>query len=415
MVNFLHQKNRLSTILFIALALVLITINFPKHNINSIALIILGVSWLVSIKDIRKLKSIFKQKTIIAYLFFILIYFIGLLYSNDIARGFKVIKFKIPLVLIPIIFFSIQGYITKNHLKYLKLLFICSTIIYCLITIILIALNIGSVVEGIPSTTLFEKYSHSNLTIKIDNHPTYLSYTIIVCVLLLTDLFRKKEIKVYSLILISCFFFFYTLLLSSKIGIVAFVILSLYLGYKNLKLKHTIILYIGIIVSFILMLSFTDLSRRFKEEYQSIKLSQNLKDKSVPVANKNQRLIAVDIFLNSEPKQYLTGLGTGGVQDYLNKKYRYYLPTQNRSEFKGLNYHNQYFQTMGDVGILGLLFLIYPLFLCLKISFSRKQVLYVSFLIVTISFFLIESFLETQRGIMLYICCNSMFLFLLKK
>ena len=331
------------------------------------------------------------------------------------VRGFKVIKFKIPLVLIPIIFFSIQEYITKNHLKYLKYLFIYSTIIYCILTIIFVALNIGPTAEAIPSTSLFERYSHSNLTIKIDNHPTYLSYTIIFCVLLLTDLFRKKEIRVYSFILMSSFFFFYTLLLSSKIGIVAFVILALYLGYKNLKLKHTIILYTSIVISFVLMLSFTDLSRRFKEEYQSIKSSQNLKDKSVPVANKNQRLIAVDIFLNSELKQHLIGIGTGGVQDFLNKKYRYYLPTQNRSEFKGLNYHNQYFQTMGDVGVLGLLFLISPLFLCFKISLSRKQVLYVSFLIVTFSFFLIESFLETQRGIMLYICSNSMFLFLLKK
>ncbi|MFD1062571.1 hypothetical protein ACFQ1Q_04875 [Winogradskyella litorisediminis] len=156
----------------------------------------------------------------------------------------------------------------------------------------------------------------------------------------------------------------------------------------------------------------TNLGYRFIEEYQSVLVSKDLKDKTVPISKKNLRLISADIFFNQQLSDIVFGLGAGNVQEYLDIKYRYYLQTTNRTGFKGLNYHNQFFQTIGDTGIIGFFILGYIFLYCFKEARSSNSKKFVAFLTITLLYFSIESFFETQRGVMLYAYFNSFFFFL---
>lgn len=410
MISLFNKISSKSYIAFLSLNLLLLTINYPNHLYNNLAIIICFLAVIYCYKELR-FRELFSNKIVLAFLCLLLAYIAGLLKTDNFYEAFKVIKLKIPLILTPIFFFYLFKLNSEQQKTRLKINFIYITVAYSIFTLIAVALDIGPVNENI----LFEnqmKYSHSNLTVKLDNHPTYLSYSIMICVLFLLDL--KKNYKLNTYIFFSFYFFFaiYILLLLSKISIVLFCILTIYGVFNIFSIKKAILINLVLVIGFLLSIVKTDLNYRFVEEYQSVILSKDLKDKSVPISKKNLRLITTDIFFDQPLNQIITGVGVGDVQDYLDIKYRYYLETKNRTGFKDLNYHNQFFQTVGDCGIIGLLILTYVFILGLKHSITTNNKYYASFLIISILYFLIESFFETQRGIMLFAYFNSFFFFI---
>lgn len=400
-------------IYFLCLAFTLATINYPKHNINSISLILLLFFWLINFKNnvkqtILDLKN--SKYVKITFLFFAC-YCIALFYSKNLPKGLNVIKLKLPILIVPILFINVKNKLKIKQIGQLKKVFIFSTIIYCIYTIVAVFFDFNPIDEQTYLTGQ-KSYFHSGLTYKIDNHPTYLSYSIIVSIIFLWDILIKKQISHSVFILIYMFFSVYILLLSSKIGFVLFVISTIiYLNKYIKQLTRRILVSLIFLVTIVSISLNSDLGKRFVLEYQSIINIKDLKNKSIPLKIKPQRAIAIDIFFNQPISQILIGVGTGDTQDYLDKKYRHYLPTTNRTAFKKLNYHNQFLQTTSSTGIIGLS----TLCLIIFYSINKKKFHHIVFLSSIVIFFCFESFLETQRGVMLFILINSFYVNLFNK
>jgi O-antigen ligase len=106
----------------------------------------------------------------------------------------------------------------------------------------------------------------------------------------------------------------------------------------------------------------------------------------------------------------LIGLGTGDVQDELQKAYekrKFYFA----SRYNNYNAHNQYIQQLLSHGIIGLVSLLLSIGIGFYLAFKQKNTLYFYFLVIFAVICLTESFLEINKGIIWYSFFNSLFAF----
>lgn len=108
----------------------------------------------------------------------------------------------------------------------------------------------------------------------------------------------------------------------------------------------------------------------------------------------------------SENNSYVLGLGSGAVQDKINEKLEQY---HLHESYIGLSFHNQYLQTLSELGIPGLLLILISLFIILKTGIQTKDFLHIAFALLMISLFATESFLGRQRGIIFFVMLYSLF------
>ena len=78
-------------------------------------------------------------------------------------------------------------------------------------------------------------------------------------------------------------------------------------------------------------------------------------------------------------------------------------------EYEEYNFHNQYIQTLAEVGFFGLLILVLMLFVNLLNAIKQKDFLHIAFAITMIMLFLSESFFCRQRGIVFFIILFCLF------
>jgi O-antigen ligase len=106
----------------------------------------------------------------------------------------------------------------------------------------------------------------------------------------------------------------------------------------------------------------------------------------------------------------LIGLGTGDVQDELQKAYekrKFYFA----SRYNNYNAHNQYIQQLLAHGVIGLFSLLLSMGIGFYLALKQKNALYFYFLIIFAVICLTESFLEINKGIIWYSFFNSLFAF----
>jgi len=90
------------------------------------------------------------------------------------------------------------------------------------------------------------------------------------------------------------------------------------------------------------------------------------------------------------------GSGTGDIKDELIQTYLQYNYTDLAK--KNLNAHNQFFQTAITLGLAGIIAIIACFTIPLYIGFRSKNIILLSFIIITIINFSVESMLEVQAG-----------------
>ncbi|QXP60667.1 O-antigen ligase family protein [Olleya sp. HaHaR_3_96] len=412
--NFVVKKYS-NSFFFFAICFVAISINFPKHSINSISIIVLCIAWLFNGVNLKKkFVNFLNNKTAILFSFVFFCYCIGLVHTQNLDRGLRVVEIKLPLIIFPIILGSTSWFLSQKQKTLFSYLFIASNLLIGIFTIFCVYFDIGPVSERFIQTGI-KYYSHSDLTTKVDNHPTYLSFSFLISLIFLQYLLDNNRIKKVVFIMLFILLSFYLFLLSSKLGVFLYLTLVIYFIYFKVRINKQVklgLLIISVLTFFCVMVTQNPIQKRYKEEFVSIKSFKNIRNKEVPFYLKNQRLIAADIFFSQPSLDLLFGIGTGDTQDYLDKKYRRYLEIVNRGAFKDLNYHNQFFQLSSAIGFLGGILLIYVLLGPLCVSLKNGNEEYMLFLLLIFLFFLIESFFETQRGVVLYSFFNSLLAFL---
>lgn len=371
-----------------ALILVFITLPMPKYSLNTQALMVLFIAWLFVNPWKEKWRLIKERRSSIFVLIFLyLIFLAGMLYTQNLHEGLEQLKDKLPFLLFPFILGSTSLLTVENRYKYLRVF----SFSVGLMAIFALCKSFYLHFSG-----LGDYFTYRKLAETLNKHPTYFSLFCVISIsYFLYDLFQlKKTKKVFSIALI-VFLLFFIYLLSSRVAIVALMVVALYyikfwITHKGQKL-FLIILALGALTAILLF------SNNYVARFESF--SEN-PDQQAQNNQFGTRLVHWKSALQTvDKKQYLWGKGTGDSKQGL---YQQYLKNDFKTGYiKKYNAHNQYIEFFMSNGLIGVL--AYLLFLGATLIFAVRVNdqfgILVVFLIAIFS--ITESILERQSGIML--------------
>lgn len=414
----LNNKDSIYTVLII---LIFVTLFWPKENINSISILLLVGFWMLD--KSKKLTNIFKSKVLLFITLYSCVAAASLLYSENISKGLELLQRQLPLLIFPVIFLSTKK-IPRKNLEIIITALIASCFIMALYCHYynyteLVRLNKFSFYNfTIKDYFTHYKFTHSHLTRGLDLHPTYFSFFILTALLFLKSrIFSQnlnKKHKIISVI-ISIYFIGFLFHLSSKLAIVLLFLLLVFYLIQFLLIKKSV--KGGIIFSIIMLITLFSVFQidHVKNRFNDIiPKSQGVDPESDFVKSyKKHRAITLDIYIKQNFKDLILGQGIGDTQEYLDKAYLKYQPELNEKSINsdlndkpfsltGLNYHNQYLQVFGSIGLLGgMLFILFIFFPLLKAINQRDEILII-FITLSLFFFLTESVLVRQKGIVFF-------------
>jgi O-antigen ligase len=196
------------------------------------------------------------------------------------------------------------------------------------------------------------------------------------------------------------------LLASRAEMIAAFVVIPVYFlfKYRVRSLKKIIIFFtiIALIIFFILIPVFKSnprFSTYFNEKSKHELSSKILEESRLTIWKSSFNLIR---------KNFVLGVGTGDIQDELNKEYNL-IPGNNLAIQNNLNAHNQFLEVQIENGCFSLFLFLSIFVVMIYIALKERNILYLIFVINVFISFMFETMLNRLGGVMFF----SLFAFLL--
>jgi O-antigen ligase len=378
------------------LLLILFFVTLPlKNSYNSISILLILIFAFSKFQNLN-IKRMFSFPVLLSYF---LLSVVSLAYTKDFNSGFSSLLGHSVLLVFPFLFTTLS--LKKSTINKA---FNCFIVWICLLAFYSEIATAWKLLATDQSLFLWfrKDFSYINLGALINIHPPYMSLFTSYCILLLIDKIgtNQKRNIVYAITIL--FLLFYTIHLSSRLPIVALLLVSTLFVFKKLTAHNSLRkaffkLFILIGIVFTLLLSVRSTRYRFAEVF-GIKYSSGLYIKSGP-EKLDQWAAALDANAN-----ILFGNGLGDVNASIvesNKRHGL-LKNANRK----YNAHNQYIQTYVGLGIIGLI-LLFGIFLY---SWDTKKPLFKLnnyFLIYLSIVFLSESYLQRHHGIVfiVFILC----------
>jgi len=391
-----------------SLGLIFIASTIPIWMLfNNIAIIYTGIISLVLFFK-KEIKSKFNLTSILfigLYLFLV----ISLFYSENKEYGFNVLSRTSLFVVFPIIFSFSKDLITETLFRKIINYFVLSCIVsslFCLSTAIYHTIEFASVNPFNKSNGNF--FSYFNLTQILKAHPIYYgTYIVFSLFILLYDLQKASpliDLKINLKYFFILYLFVFSLLLNSFILIIIEVFLALVLLYhffvnnrKSLN-KRKIMIW-AILLSLSVYFSSNFLSEKLKgvNIVNDITTTDFSGDEFTAIkARKAKAFCSIDLIKNN----FWTGVGIGDGNSELLKYYKKngFLHGVERK----FNSHNQFLTTFIYLGFFGFLWLLSLMLFLFYQSLKNNNVFLFSFLIITCSFFITESVLEREKGIVFF-------------
>jgi O-antigen ligase len=419
---------RLQHIKFIgplALAMVALPFSIP---ICHFALIVFGIVLAIDGQWKEKWKAIRTNPIVGIFLFFFLLHLIGIIYSEDKHNAWFAVEKKLSLFVLPILFATVK--LEKEEVRKLLHVFVVA----CLVATF-ICLGAALRKASLTSPTVnFDSYSDASfysfnpkasslwmfisyieLASGIGIHPAYLSLYLTFCVLLLihfyADSFATFPLtKKMGILALLFYLSVFVLFLSTRITIIALLIISLYGLRQFLKTSPRFILrtsFLAFIFLFCGLVYFNPVSR-FRGYQEIISTWPYLQ----PGLQKQSTTIRASLWslgIQSLPKiNWLLGTGTGDVEQLISET----SASTNITNILGTNDpHNQYLQTLLGLGIVGLSTLLACFAWPAWVAYRNGNFLYVGFVFLFSLLCLTETAMELQKGIVFYTLFGSLILF----
>ncbi|WP_299883686.1 O-antigen ligase family protein [uncultured Lacinutrix sp.] len=346
-------------------------------------------------------KREFKLKTTPFFWMLIALYslnFIGLLYSEDINRGFTIITRQISFVLFPLFYAS-------YNLRNVKLLFKT----YCIaVFIFLVVFECYTLYRFFYKSDIFPldlelflsfRYTGAELTKLIDMHNAYLGMYIIMSNILIVSFLKtiKKNLHFILLLLVIAFQSLFLMQMVAKTAIILNVLIIIpsliYLLINKKKIKTLVFLTTVILgISYFTITKFNLPLNRILDRVEELSNANESERETRPVIWKSALPLIKD--------NIIIGLGTGDANNVLINKYK----TEGLKT--STNIHNQYLDYLLRFGVLGLI-----LFLCvfgyaLYQSIKLNNYAYFCFLILILGSCFTENILSRQWGITFFASFN---------
>jgi O-antigen ligase len=358
-----------------------------KNSYNSISILLLLLFSLPKFSK-ENLNDLRNYKIILAYFLFSCI---SLFYTEDLDKGLNTLLGHCIFLALPLIFINIK--FTKEHLKRAHNLFI---IWICMLALYSEVFTVYNLLESGKSLSLWFRKDFSYITLGniIGIHPPYMSLFTSYSILVLIDKIGHNKLKNVGYSFVVIFLLFYTIHLSSRLPIVALLLVSSMFILKKLSLHNSfaktsfkILILMGII--FTLLFSVRSTRYRFIEVF-GMQYTSGLYIKSGP-AKLDQWTAA--FYANNNK---LFGNGIGDVNNSVTESNMKHGLIRNAD--RKYNAHNQYIQTYVGLGLVGLVLLLGFLFYCWNFN---KPLLnpYNYYLIYLVIVLFSESYLQRHQGI----------------
>ncbi len=395
------------------------------------ALIAFGLVWVVDGQWKEKWNNLKANPLVVTFIFFFLLHLVGIIYSENKHAAWFSIEKKITLLVLPLILASIK--LDRVEVRQLLHVFViaCLTATFVCLGTALYRVYLASPTMHLASYSSHSFYSfqtepprlwmfisYRELALGIDIHPAYLSLYLNFCIVLLIDFYADSFVnftmaKKMGILFTLFYLFTFVLFLSSRISILALLVISLYGLHKFLKSGFRLNFwasFLAFVFFFSGIIYFNPVSRfRSYEEMATTwpYLNSGLQSQSTTI-----RASLWWLSYQSLPKiNWLMGAGTGDVENLISQAGEFANIT---NVLKTNDPHNQYLQTLLGLGILGLFILLICLAWPTWIAYKTGNHLYVAFTFLFSTLCLTESAMEMQKGIVFYSLLGSLILFLYK-
>jgi len=355
---------------------------------------------------LRSLRS-FKLLVLPSVLF---VTIIATLYTINLQAAFTEWALRIPLLLFPVVFL-LNGFDLKKYREKLLLAFslVCTLTVFYLFAVVLITIRF----YHMPMRAIFsEGFTNHNFAGPINIHATFFSFQLVIAfVYLLSILIKGIPSRLLKAgCIISCLILLGGMVqLSSKsILVILFVVGNVVLPWYLLKGKQRrLYMLTGLVATVIGITGILSIST-FRDRYVTLLKQDISTDKTIP-RNSDSRLERWRIAAARIKDKPLLGYGSGSEIGLL--KDDFYDAKMYSSFLKGLNSHNQYLSFLLKSGIWGLAIYLLTLVYGFKIAFKRKDVLFISFMLVITVVSVTENILDVDKGVMFYSFFFSFFMF----
>jgi len=339
--------------------------------------------------------TIFKSPLTWFILYYLLL-LVGMIWSENFAFGLSKVENKLTFLLFPILYlFSNRKLVNSDWKKIFILSLVFTLFLFELIACFKTLFNPSEVSENF--------FLESNFTVFM--HRSYFSCYLVIGTIFLIENIRK-QFDLWSFLMI-IFFAIGTFQTGSKAGFICFIfIIIVYaiLFSLNKSKKYFVISLSFMLVAFsALILTENVLKTRFETTWNTLnnfKVTENTSIESTAA-----RLIIWNTSWNVWQEQFIFGTGTGDYDDAITNKN---IDLGNTGVAKErLNAHNQFLNTGVQLGLIGFLILVMifiTAWLYQPLCAWRNLILIVFFIN-----FLVESFLETQAGIVLFCVLLTLF------
>jgi O-antigen ligase len=326
---------------------------------------------------------------------------LGLLYSDNQHDGWRNISLRLPFFLFPLVLI-LPGDMIRQKINQLLRLFALGTLFYLIICFgyaLYRSLNIqNGILTFNPHPPVFDWLNYFNgYEFGIFHHPSYLAMYILFALFIAFESFLdnsiNKSLKVLWLF-VSIVFLIAIYLLASRAEILATVLaVPIYYGFKFKILGANRILGILVIICIFVLIPISISNPRLYYYFRGTSKSE--------ISNKilgESRIVMWKSAFNIIRKNFVLGVGTGDIQDELNKEF---MRSDLRNEIKGRNFntHNQFIEVMTENGLIGLILFLSIFGIMLYISISEGNLLYTMFIFIVLFSFQFETMLNRLAGV----------------
>ncbi len=348
----------------------------------------------ISLFELFKKTFFGNKKWFLAYYFLLIM---GMIWSENTAFGLSKLENKLTFLLFPILFSNSE--ITISIQTFKKLFTVA--LVLTLFSLEIFALFRALFFESSNAAAYFHDPYFC-----IIMHRSYFACYLVIGIIMVLSEFKKNNNNWYIFLVL--FFSLGVLQTGSKAGVISLIIVFVLFTFtqlitNNKKLSFLTIICLTLVFSVLLINRERGKSRFFTlfSALESTKLSNN-----PSVESNAARLMIWNSSLDVWKENLIFGTGTGDYDDILTLKN---LTKGNHGIAKQrLNSHNQFLNSGVQLGIFG--FIILVMIFISSILTYPTSIWRISILIVFFINFMVESFLETQAGIVLF-CILCVFLF----
>ena len=380
-------------------------------------MIVLLLGWLMEGDWSTKFRII-KQSLLLQIIIGLLVLqLIGLFYTDNMNSGLLSVEKKIFFYMIPVALATTMVRLTKNEIGVIFIGFFLSCLIGTILCIVYAWTQANDYISGLTPLNHYlatssysdlhplnsEKwliFSYVSLAEGINIHPTYFSFYLSFCVLVLLHKIGeiRSTLRQAGIWVLATYFMIFIIFLAARIVILAIGLMLIFLAIRSLinhqKMVGIAFLIMSIFFSYILYINPVSRYRSLQEIHLS---TFNIHPGShYETAAQIRASLWWTAFKSIQHSNPFLGVGSGDVETEMQKTSSQFGITNILGSFDP---HSQYLFTLLGCGIVGLLLLILWIALPAYFSWGEKDHFFIGFVLLLGMICLTETALESQKGI----------------